>query len=54
MISYGDMLDVVENEEEKNAQQTPPTTQPVETPKEKNENNIEDVIDYEKERENEN
>ena len=52
MISYGDMLDVVEHEEEKNALQTPPTpptTPPVETPKEttkkeNNEDNIEDVI----------
>lgn len=47
MISYGDMLDVVEEEEAKNA---PPTSAPtVETPKEttkkeKNEDNIEDVI----------
>lgn len=51
MISYGDMLDIVEREE-KNALQTPPTTTPVETPKEtikqeKNEDNIEDVIDEE-------
>ena len=56
MISYGDMLDVVEHEEEKNALQTPTT--PVETPKEtdkkeNNEDNIEDVIDV-KEEENEN
>ena len=56
MISYGDMLDVVEKEEEKNALQTPPSL--VETPKEtdkkeKNEDNIEDVIDEEEE-ENEN
>ena len=48
MISYGDMLDVVEHEEEKNALQTPPA-QTVETPKEtakkeKHEDNIEDVI----------
>ena len=55
MISYGDMLDVVEQEEEKNA---PPTTPMVETPKEtekkeNNEDNIEDVIDEEEE-ENEN
>lgn len=54
MISYGDMLDVVEKEEAKNA----PPTQTVETPKEtvKNENkedSIEDVIDEEEE-ENEN
>ena len=47
MISYGDMLDVVEKEESKNA---PATTLTVETPKEsdkkeKNEDNIEDVID---------
>ena len=59
MISYGDMLDVVEKEEEKNALQTPPTTPMVETPKEttkkeKNEDNIEDVIDEEEEEENEN
>lgn len=52
MISYGDMLDVVEKEEEKNALQTPPTTATVETPKEtaneeKNDDNIEDVIDGE-------
>lgn len=52
MISYGDMLDVVETEEAKNALQTPPTTPPVETPKEtlkkeNNEDNIEDVIDEE-------
>ena len=51
MISYGDMLDVVEHEEEKNALQTP-TKPPVETPKEtakkeNNEDNIEDVIDGE-------
>lgn len=51
MISYGDMLEVVE----KNA---PPTTPMVEIPKEtakqeKNEDNIEDVIDEEEE-ENEN
>lgn len=51
MISYGDMLDAVET---KNAQQASPTTLPVETPeetakKEKNENNIEDVIDNEEE-----
>lgn len=51
MISYGDMLDVVEKEETKNA---PPTTASVETPKEtakkeKNEDNIEDVIDEEEE-----
>lgn len=48
MISYGDMLDVVE----KNA---PPTTPIVETPKEtvkkeNNEDNIEDVIDEEEEK----
>lgn len=54
MISYGDMLDVVEAEEAKNALQTPPTTPPVETPKEttkkeNNEDNIEDVIDEEEE-----
>lgn len=67
MISYGDMLDVVEKEDAKNAPQTPPTptveapketTPTVETPKEtakkeKNEDNIEDVID-EEEGENEN
>lgn len=58
MISYGDMLDVVETEEAKNALQTPPTTPPVETPKEtlkkeNNEDNIEYVID-EEEGENEN
>ena len=57
MISYGDMLDVVEHEEEKNALQTPTSPQ-VETPKEtvkkeNNEDNIEDVIDEEEE-ENEN
>ena len=51
MISYGDMLDVVETEETKNA---PPTTPPVETPKEtakkeNNEDNIEDVIVEEEE-----
>lgn len=43
MISYGDMLDVVEKAEANNA---PPTT--VETPEEtskKDEDNIEDVID---------
>ena len=56
MISYGDMLDVVEKEEEKAVLQTPTT--PVETPKEtekkeNNEDNIEDVIDEEEE-ENEN
>lgn len=49
MISYGDMLDVVEKEEEKNAQPPMPS---VETPKEttkkeKDEDNIEDVIDEE-------
>lgn len=49
MISYGDMLDVVDKEEGKNAPHTPPA-QTVETPKEtvkkeSNENNIEDVID---------
>lgn len=48
MISYGDMLDAVDKEEAKNALQTPPTTLPVETPEE-NENNIEDVIDNEEE-----
>lgn len=58
MISFGDMLDVVEKEEEKNALQTPPTPS-VETPKEtakkeNNEDNIEDVIDEEKEEKNEN
>ena len=58
MISYGDMLDVVEHEEEKNAPQTPPPSL-VETPKEtdkkeNNEDNIEDVIDEEKEEKNEN
>ena len=57
MISYGDMLDVVEKEETKSALQTPPSL--VETPKEtakkeKNEDNIEDVIDEEEEEENEN
>lgn len=51
MISYGDMLDVVETEDAKNA---PPTTPMVETPKEtvkqeKNEDIIEDVIDKEEE-----
>ena len=58
MISYGDMLDVVEKEETKNAPQTPPPSL-VETPKEtvkkeKNEDNIEDVIDEEEEEDNEN
>ena len=53
MISYGDMLDVVEKEETKNA----PQTSSVETPeeivkKENNEDNIEDVIDEEEEEEN--
>lgn len=49
MISYGDMLDVVEKAEANNAPPTmltPPTM--VETPKEtskKDEDNIEDVID---------
>ena len=58
MISYGDMLDAVEKEEAKNAQQTPPTLHPVETPKEaekkeKDEDNIiEDVIGEKKEDEN--
>ena len=52
MISYGDMLDVVEKEETKNAPQTPSL---VETPKEtakkeNNEDNIEDVIDEEEEK----
>lgn len=56
VISYGDMLDVVEDAETKNV---PPTTPTVETPKEttKKEEVIEDVIeDGEKEevRENEN
>ena len=58
MISYGDMLDVVEHEEEKNALQTPPAqtveTHEETTKKEKNEDNIEDVIDEEKEEDNEN
>lgn len=54
MISYGDMLDVVEKEEEKNTLPTPPVETPKETTKkEKNEDNIEDVID-EEEDENEN
>lgn len=53
MISYGDMLDVVEKEEGKNALQTPPA-QTVATPKEtdkkeNNEDNIEDVINGEEE-----
>lgn len=53
MISYGDMLDVVEAEEAKNAP-TPQTTPPVETPKEtanteNKEDSIEDVIDNEEE-----
>lgn len=53
MISYGDMLDVVEAEEAKNAP-TPLTTPLVETPeetakKENNEDSIEDVIDNEEE-----
>lgn len=57
MISYGDMLDVVEAEEAKN---TPPAPAPtVVTPKEttkreSNDDNIEDVIDEEEEEENEN
>lgn len=58
MISYGDMLDVVEKEEAKN---TPQTLQapPVETPKEPqkkdgDDDNIEDVIDEEEEELNEN
>lgn len=54
MISYGDMLDVVEKEEAKNARQTL-STPPVETPeetdkKENNEDNIEDVIGEEEEK----
>lgn len=58
MISYGDMLDVVEKEEAKNLPH-PLTTPTVEIPKEtvkkeKNEDNIEDVIDEEEEDENEN
>lgn len=58
MISYGDMLDVVEKEEAKNLPQQL-TTPTVETPKEtvkkeKNADNIEDVIDEEEEDENEN
>ena len=60
MISYGDMLDVVGDAEAKNAPPTTSkeTTPTVETPKEttkkeKNEDNIEDVID-EEEAENEN
>ena len=44
MISYGDMLDVVEKEEAKNA---PATTPEESDKKEKNEDNIEDVIDEE-------
>ena len=56
MISYGDMLDVVGDAEAKNA---PPTTPTVETPKEttkkeKDEDNIEDVIDEGEEEVNEN
>lgn len=43
MISYGDMLDAVDNEEAKNA----PT--PDAAKKEDNEDNIEDVIDIKKE-----
>ena len=70
MISYGDMLDVVGDAEAKNAPPTPKETTPtvetpkettptVETPKEtakkeKNEDNIEDVIDEEEEEANEN
>lgn len=51
MISYGDMLDVVEKEEAKNALvETPKET----VKKENNEDNIEDVIDKEEEEENEN
>ena len=53
MISYGHMLDVVEKEETKNAPQTPPPSL-VETPKEKNDDMIEDVIDEEEEVDNEN
>lgn len=50
MISYGDMLDVVEKEEAKNAPQTPLVEAPKETvKKENNEDNIEDVIDEEEE-----
>ena len=53
MISYGDMLDVVGDAEAKNTPPTPKETTPtLETPKEttkkeKNEDNIEDVIDEE-------
>lgn len=57
MISYGDMLDVVEKEEAKNTSQveTPKETIKKETiKKENNEDNIEDVIDGEKEELNEN
>lgn len=58
MISYGEMLDVVEKEEVKNAPVDTPTTPTVETPqeaekKEKDEDNIiEDVIGEKKEDEN--
>ena len=45
MISYGDMLDVVEKEETKNQVLTPPVEATEETmKKEKNEDSIEDVI----------
>ena len=44
MISYGDMLDVVEKEEAKNAPQTPPTTATVETPKETAKKEPEDLF----------
>lgn len=50
MISYGDMLDVVEKEEARNAQQTPLVETPEETSKNENkEDSIEDVIDNEEE-----
>lgn len=45
MISYGDMLDVVEKEETKKPTQTLSVETPEETAKkENNEDNIEDVI----------
>lgn len=52
MISYGDMLDVVEKEEAKNALPTTPLVETAEeeiVKKENNEDNIEDVIDEEEE-----
>lgn len=52
MISYGDMLDVVEKEEAKNTPltlQAPPVETPKETQKKDGDDNIEDVIDEEEE-----